>query len=423
MSRTPIPLLAAFLAALAVGSCVLLTYVATDAVQRARPLTPVLFDHGLTAVDPQAPAEWTNEQCGRCHEAAYQQWADSKHALAGLNKNFEAQMSKASGGRAQWCVNCHAPINPGLSNFASTEPQQLDAAFKERREWLKRGVDCLSCHVRDGHVLGTRVTKRGEQAHPMRLAPELGTAEFCGGCHQFSHKPMQYADAFRGRLQQASLEEFLEYRREHQAESRCHDCHMPDGNHFMPGGYDKDMVASALRLDVKGEYVAALRGVRIAVEIEAQGVGHRVPGGEHLFRYLTVSTLLSDQQGALLRGSSASQSGSPQDGMLLVTRWPRSESIRKRQGRYESGTDPAAGPTLDTRLTPGKPRRYTYLFPWSGRDEPTEVVVRTTVRYHVLDEEEAREFGLDPEPLVWEVKRKSREFVVPALPPKASSGD
>ena len=32
-------------------------------------VTPVLFDHGLSAVELHAPAGWTNEWCGSCHQA------------------------------------------------------------------------------------------------------------------------------------------------------------------------------------------------------------------------------------------------------------------------------------------------------------------------------------------------------------------
>ena len=61
----------------------------------------------------------------------------------------------------------------------------------------------------------------------MRLAPELASADFCGGCHQFAFKTSQLPDSFFGDLQQASMEEFLEFRQHSGLDLKCQDCHMP----------------------------------------------------------------------------------------------------------------------------------------------------------------------------------------------------
>ena len=129
-------------------------YQTRDVLRSTQPLTPLLFDHGLSSLDPQAPRSWTNEQCGTCHQSEFKQWAHSKHAEAGINSNFQAQFLEATAGRAQWCLNCHAPINQGTLNHASMEPDNVDALFVLKPAWLIAGVDCLSCHVRDGQVHG-----------------------------------------------------------------------------------------------------------------------------------------------------------------------------------------------------------------------------------------------------------------------------
>ena len=377
-------------------------------------MTTVLFDHGLSAIEPQAPAGWTNEWCGSCHRAAFDQWHNSKHAVAGANENFEAQFLEATGGRAQWCLNCHAPANHGASNHASMEPKDIDNLFVARPDWLTSGVDCLSCHVRDSQVLGLNVTSSGQAAHPMREAPELGTSEFCGGCHQFAHKPRQFPDGFRGRLQQASLIELIEQNRASGDTLRCHDCHLPAGNHTMPGGYDRELVRGALDLTLVASWEPALNAIQLVVTVTAQGVGHRVPGGEHFFRYLSIRTALHDTSGKSVtpRKQALSASGDTRSARSLVLgELPHVEEIRKRLGDFERGTESGVEPTPDTRLNPNETRKFVYLVPLAQKDVGKSLQARTTLWYHVLDPAEGERFHLPTEELSWELHRVTSEIV------------
>lgn len=377
-------------------------------------MTPVLFDHGLSAIEPQAPAGWTNEWCGSCHQAEFEQWHNSKHAEAGLNANFEAQFLEATGGRAQWCLNCHAPANRGTFNHASMEPRDIDDLFVVKPYWLISGVDCLSCHVRDGQVLGMNVTFPGQAAHPMRESPELGTAEFCGGCHQFAHKPRQFPDSFRGRLQQASLIELIEQNRASGDTLRCHDCHLPAGNHTMPGGYDRELVRDALDLTLTASWQPELNAIQLVVTVTVQGVGHRVPGGEHFFRYLSIRTGLHDTSGNAVTPDKQSlgvPTAEPSARPLVLSELPHVEEIRKRLGNFERGTESGVPPTPDTRLNPNEARKFVYLVPLAQDDAGKSLKAITTLWYHVLDPEEAKGFHLPTEELSWELHRVTSEIV------------
>ena len=202
-------------------------------LQASSPPSPILFDHGLSPANIEAPVTWNNRQCRSCHQDEYRQWQASRHAAAATNRKFQAQCTQSIGGRRQWCVNCHAPTTPDGDRLPTQEPRNLDRLFSEQPPWLVAGVDCLTCHVRNGKVLTTHISAKGQQAHPLQLAPELGTAEFCAGCHQFAFKSTTFGDEFHGQLQQASLEEFLDFRRSGGAEDTCLDCHMPNGDHLM----------------------------------------------------------------------------------------------------------------------------------------------------------------------------------------------
>src|SRR5262245_44134818 len=86
-------------------------WLAQGVLRAARAATPIHFDQGLTVLVPRAPAGWTDHACGSCHSQAYEQWIESRHAVAGVNDNFQAQFRHDEVGRKQWCLNCHAPAN------------------------------------------------------------------------------------------------------------------------------------------------------------------------------------------------------------------------------------------------------------------------------------------------------------------------
>ena len=382
-------------------------------LEASRPSTPALFDHGLTPIALQAPATWTNRQCGSCHAEAFRQWKDSRHAVAATNRKFRVECTQPIGGRRQWCLNCHAPTNPSADLLPTEVPHGLDSLFSDQPQWLVDGVDCLTCHVRDGKVLVTRITKTGQAAHPLRLAPELGTAEFCGGCHQFAFKSARFGDEFHGQLQQASMEEFLDFRRDGGGQESCHDCHMADGNHLMPGGYSNEMLNQALELDLAATWQDQPAGINLSVSVSAEGVGHRVPGGEH-FRFLTLYTNLRNADDpplvSPLSEPEPEQPRSPNESKTVtrVTRWPRIEIMRRELGLRERGLDPSAGVRPDTRLLPGERRTFRYFVPVDALPPGSPLAVSAELRYHKMGDHDARRFGFEPPEVIHTIVRKEQ---------------
>ena len=379
-------------------------------LEASRPSTPALFDHGLTPVKLQAPASWTNRQCGSCHEKAFRQWKASRHAVAATNKKFRAQCIQPVDGRRQWCLNCHAPTNPNGDLLPTEVPRELDSLFSDQPQWLVDGVDCLTCHVRDGKVLVTRVTKTGQAAHPVRLAPELGTAEFCGGCHQFAFKNAHYGDEFHGQFQQASMDEFLDFRHDGGSQESCHDCHMAGGNHLMPGGYSNEMLNQALKLDLAATWQDQPPGINLSVSVSAEGVGHRVPGGEH-FRFLTLYTNLRNANAPpSVNPLSEPESVEPQspvksNTVTRVTAWPRIEIMRRHLGLRERGADPSGSVSLDTRLMPGERRTFRYFVPVDALPSGSPLTVSAELRYHKMGDPDARRFGFSPPEVIHTIMR------------------
>ncbi len=363
--------------------------------------TTILFNQGLAPAVTDAPRGWTNAWCGSCHKREYEQWQGSRHNVAASAHNFEVECLEAGSGRQQYCLNCHAPRIPA-DGLPTSEPPDLDKAYREQPEWLADGVDCLSCHVRDGVVVATTVSAKGIAKHAMRADPALGRAEFCAGCHQFAFKDTDLPDRFHGVLQQASLEEFLEFRAGGGVETRCHDCHMPRGGHRMPGGYDDKMVRQAVGMELDAGWIEPGRVAEVTISLRTGRVGHRVPGGEEL-RFLTVRTEVLDADGRPVGTAAVVDAGD--EGLL---EWPIVETLRRYMGDREYGRDLQAPPAPDTRLRPGEIRRYSYRVRFEPGAGSKPLTVRSRLWYHLMHDGKAELFGHSLE----DVQRVVRESEV-----------
>jgi hypothetical protein len=210
-----------------------------------------------TTVDPR------EADCARCHEAIAREHDRSLHAQAYTNPIFAAAYAEET---LPSCVHCHAP-----------------------RGDLARGVDCESCHVRDGFVIGAY--RRERSPHPGPIDPSMNESEFCAGCHQFD-----FPDDVDLGLSPSGVpmqDTFGEWTRSESADrAHCQDCHMRDREGRVAHGVsvrrDPSVIMSALRFDARREDGA------IVVTIAARNVGHAVPTGD-LFRTLIVRATAGDQ--------------------------------------------------------------------------------------------------------------------------------
>lgn len=236
-----------------------------------------LFSRGAEPVDvgavPLGLKNVTSEECSRCHEEIGREWADDMHRHAYTNRFFQAGFDMDP---FDFCRHCHAPLAPS--------GQEPTGAARED------GIDCATCHVRDGYVLASQITEEGLEAHAMRVEPTLSSSEYCAGCHQFNFPDVPVAQ--RVIFDPA---EFLQLTYDEWSSSsaasrgtQCQGCHMPSvgggekrhRSHRFRGLRDEDFLKRSVVLDV----TASKRSKHIAVRVEltARGVGHAVPTGDTL---------------------------------------------------------------------------------------------------------------------------------------------
>jgi hypothetical protein len=250
--------------------------------------------HPDVSVEPSA--------CGRCHTRELQAWRRSGHARAFTEPLFEREWSLR---RSPWCLTCHAPRS------------ELGHA--------SLGVDCASCHLRDGAVIAARAS--GRAPHASHADPTFAGPDACARCHEFRHPR-------RGDLLVQST--LSEHAASPSRDVPCQRCHMPNGSHAFPGVHDRALLSEAL--DVRADAVReSADTVRVTLRLRASGAGHAVPTGD-LGRLLVVTAELGATRAQIELG----------------------RTIRIEHGRYVE--------VADTRVPPDGEREVTLVLHGRGAD-------------------------------------------------------
>lgn len=246
-------------------------------------------------------------ECGRCHEDELAHWRRSQHARAWVDPVFRASFSRAR--MRSWCLNCHVPLDVQQSALRAGRAEPL----------LDEGVTCVTCHVRDGVVLGPgRVTEAGLRAHPQREEPRLATSAFCGNCHQFAQPVLDHFPLVDTTVMaQDTVREAAHF----EPGRTCQACHFR--THDARGGaHDLEGLKAALQVEV----------VERALRLSLRGVGHRFPTGDP-FRLVLIDACRDE-------GCEA-----------RAKRWVLGRSL-------ELQPDGGIVETRDTRLMPGEQRDF-----------------------------------------------------------------
>jgi hypothetical protein len=359
--------------------------------------------------DPAAP---TN--CANCHRAIYAEWFASAHAASATNRRFLNLLDGSDWhGRpttgwsvlaqrpdgAGVCAACHAPT--------FTDPT-FEYDFSKVQGVARLGVHCDYCHkVVDAPTdrLGIRFGRDGlrllrppderqlffgplDDAHrageEFGFAPLYRESRYCASCHE---------GIVFGVHAYGTYSEWLQSPAGRQGR-QCQDCHMaPSGtltnlapgkggiernpwtlaSHTFPGG-QPEMLGRCLAVSATAE--RGRDGVRVRVEVRAEGVGHRVPTG-FVDRNLVLSVAATDAAGR----------------PVPVRAGPRlpeaaGKGLEGQAGRLYArllrGPD-GAGPVPfwvgqaeadDTRLTPGRPDVSVYRFPDAARQVRIRLLYR-----------------------------------------------
>ncbi|MFB3066111.1 MAG: multiheme c-type cytochrome [Planctomycetota bacterium] len=261
--------LRAVLALLIVGGAALFVY-ALGEPPTPKPLPPPSNGvNVVAAVGPEAKPGVLDsaENCKRCHAEIYAEWESNYHSQAWTDELFKGLSNDY---RKTSCHTCHAPRPLHETGFATAEARRTDRSS---------GINCLTCHKKGNHVVGSIRDPEGTAEYPADCGPvydpdhadhgaQQTTIQYCGVCHNLH----------------GTHEEFLgsAYAREGKT---CLSCHMPEvqrplvpggrvrrtSSHRLPGAHSLEMLKRAMRIDVRKQ------GGRLRVRVVNQGAGHKIP--------------------------------------------------------------------------------------------------------------------------------------------------
>jgi hypothetical protein len=162
------------------------------------------------------------------------------------------------------------------------------------------GVTCAGCHVRAHRHFGPPpkafppVAERftGGQHGGAILSSDFHQGAFCAPCHQFDPAGL----ALNGKLLQNTHAEWAASSQRLQGET-CQTCHMPGGDHRMPGIHDPLTVSRALELDIDWDFSPDQRRLRATVRLHNRGAGHHLP--TYTTPALFVKVVLGDRGGVI----------------------------------------------------------------------------------------------------------------------------
>lgn len=222
-------------------------------------------------------AQALNATCTACHREIAAEWANSFHAQSERDAAYQRAFRIEP---LPFCQGCHAPE----ADVEQPVPQGAAAI----------GVGCVTCHVVGDDVLAApKAIEGGRAPHALTRSAAFASEAACANCHQF---------AFPGRatavdLMQATVREHAESAARGTTCASCHMARVGAGHdshlsHAFPGGHDRNLVKSALRVEVR-----RCAELRVCFALTPHRLGHAFPTGD-LFRRieLSVEAVGDDQQ-------------------------------------------------------------------------------------------------------------------------------
>jgi hypothetical protein len=315
----------------------------------------------LRTVPSTTHASFTRQDCINCHAPIADEWRQSYHAVTLVGpywgKVRELGYAKVFDTLRKKCVNCHAPaevldlaVSPTESKEASLGVECTPNLLREptgvipqvRADQPELGIDCTSCHVSRGGVVGSgRATAAPHEVlGDVRFrAPKVTTERLCGICHSAAVAAWRHSPAA-------------------DSGQTCLDCHMPyvhapsvaggpphrRRSHRFLGDKDAAMLQQGLDASL---VIGPDRTAR--VRIVNDRVGHMYPSGGN---WVSVRLTARDGSGRSVRQAVGLLG---KDEALVLDFWPFN---------------------ADKRLAPGSQREVTLALP-EGHG-----TVEALVRYH-----------------------------------------
>jgi nitrate/TMAO reductase-like tetraheme cytochrome c subunit len=246
---------------------------------------------------PEGLSSLSSQACGACHADHYEEWQTSTHAMAWKDPQFQAEIAKETS--PYMCINCHTPLQnqqpeivTGLMEGDVYQPIKHDNPRFDK-ELQQEGINCASCHVRDGSIISTTVSNRAP--HKSVQNKEFLSEQLCITCHNATAViTPELVCTFETGDEWAAGPYF--------GTKNCISCHMPvitrppakdaedqpgKMHYFMGSGIAKHDTLKVERLDglefcldgILPEY-SANDSLVLKVMVTNKFAGHRVPTGD-----------------------------------------------------------------------------------------------------------------------------------------------
>ncbi|HEX5136821.1 MAG TPA: multiheme c-type cytochrome [Planctomycetota bacterium] len=232
------------------------------------PATPAPAD-GTAEVPAGPPAKPglldSSENCKECHEEIWKEWSEDRHSQAWVGALYTKQSLNHTDTS---CFSCHAP-RPILETG-------LDSPAEARQDFRESGINCLSCHQRSQHVVGSGAPGAAPcgPVHDPKFPtdrPDMreATINFCGVCHNLHGTHLEFMGS-----------------RYYRDGMTCLTCHMaeevtspavtggptkPRKSHRFRGAHSPEMLRKAMTI------VASQVKDKIVARVVNQGAGHKIP--------------------------------------------------------------------------------------------------------------------------------------------------
>lgn len=382
-------------------------------------------------VDP-APDAARPQNCANCHGEIFREWSASGHARSAVNAKLLNLLDGTDRhGRPDrgWNLRADHPAGAGVCNACHAPTASFADDLRGLAGVAARGVHCDYCHkIVDAPLdrlglshgrYGLKLLRpvqgqffagplddvdRGEDAY----LPLYRESRYCAACHE---------GVVFGVPVYTTYSEWLASPARRQGK-QCQTCHMAPGGrltnvapghgglprdprtlagHRWPGG-QAEMLRRVLRASMRFERSVAES--RVAVEVGAEGAGHRVPTGfvdRHLILVVeafdAVGKAVPLKDGAVLPAAAGELAGLP--GTLYAKR------LTGFEGRSPVPFWRADPAVTDTRLRPGQPDRAA----WTFGPEVAEVRVRLLYRHFWEETARAKDWP-DNEVVVVDERRR-----------------
>lgn len=213
------------------------------------------------------------EACGTCHQQQYSDWKESLHhkgmGPAVLGQLLDMELDEPL--LAITCQRCHAPLEEQIPYLKKgiKNPSFVSGS-------REKGLTCAGCHVRShvrhGPPARHAGSEKGGPHNGFVVKSEYESPAFCASCHDF-----EGAGTSHGKLIQETAQEWR--RTEFAAQAKtCQSCHMPDRRHLWKGIHDKEMVRSAVSIQVENLSQDGYGDTLVAtLSLTNVGAGHRLP--------------------------------------------------------------------------------------------------------------------------------------------------